>query len=123
MGLVREASWQRVVSGAKDDRLEFPYVGRLAQLARAPRLHRGSRGFEPLIAQSQDPLSGAESVSSWEKVGGYSLPYGAECPALCGTCNHCLDGRLNAQQTLGFPRAAAALRREVHFWGAFLPTQ
>ena len=31
--------------------------GRLAQLARAPRLHRGCRGFESLIAHSCKPLS------------------------------------------------------------------
>ena len=30
--------------------------GRLAQLARAPRLHRGSRGFESLIAHFYNPL-------------------------------------------------------------------
>ena len=32
------------------DKLLYLGYGRLAQLARAPRLHRGGRGFEPLSA-------------------------------------------------------------------------
>ena len=40
-------------------------LGRLAQLARAPRLHRGCRGFESLIAHCQcdDLLSHATTIN------------------------------------------------------------
>ena len=48
-----------IFSDLTNNHLNNPYIiitgkiifhGRLAQLARAPRLHRGGRGFESLIA-------------------------------------------------------------------------
>ena len=37
-------------------------TGRLAQLARAPRLHRGCRGFESLIAHLAESISRASRL-------------------------------------------------------------
>ena len=40
-------------------------AGRLAQLARAPRLHRGGRGFESLIAHPVNPAEVELSTTRW----------------------------------------------------------
>ncbi len=39
-----------ILANAASYLYNFNKCGRLAQLARAPRLHRGGRGFEPLSA-------------------------------------------------------------------------
>ena len=49
--------------------------GRLAQLARAPRLHRGGRGFEPLSAHHEKRINFARSLIlfSWLGVEGAQI--------------------------------------------------
>lgn len=40
-------------------------VGRIAQLVRAPRLHRGGRGFEPLSAHQRIGAVGLDERGGW----------------------------------------------------------
>lgn len=47
-----------------------PLCGRLAQLVRAPRLHRGCRGFKSLSAQMKSPFAALRT--------GFHILYGAE---------------------------------------------
>jgi hypothetical protein len=50
--------------------------GRLAQLVRAPRLHRGGRGFEPLTAHHVDLMA---EVSGMTRRAAYWVPYRPAC--------------------------------------------
>lgn len=58
-------------------------VGRLAQLARAPRLHRGCQGFESLIAhriKSHDSLKSREIFLLCVLAGSWDLAdFGCGC--------------------------------------------
>ena len=79
MGMVEERPGQRQhrslpdTDSPFDDAIYGPLgwhdifiVGRLAQLARAPRLHRGCRGFESLIAHYLIWQSNALSRILWQ---------------------------------------------------------
>ena len=50
----------------------LPCRGRLAQLVRAPRLHRGGRGFEPLTAHFRPTLAARKRPSERRIAGGSS---------------------------------------------------
>ena len=84
--------WNRVVAIAGDCKSPgfglrkfesyFQHHPRLAQLARASRLHRGGRGFESLSADHQHPqLSWIERLLAEQKVAGSN-------PTGCTMCYH-----------------------------------
>src|SRR5690606_11365996 len=84
--------------------------GRLAQMARAPRLHRGGRGFEPLTAHSPAP---GETDTAAAPNHDDPLP---EPPVSATPLATAVDAALEATVALSFSRVGYAVRSRLEGW-------